>query len=94
MVNEYDKREFYDHCDSEGANELLDQLALPDSSRRILNLLLGTQACTAITGESILRPFELTSRNKFISLGYAACSIPVFFTFFYLGVSRVRHEKR
>ena len=94
MVNEYDKREFYDHCDSEGTNELLDQLALPDSSRRILNLLLGTQACTAITGESILRPFELTSRNKFISLGYAACSIPVFFTFFYLGVSRVRHEKR
>jgi ABC-type multidrug transport system permease subunit len=97
MVNEYHAREFYDHCDSEtgGLDGLINQLALPESSVRLLRLFFSNQSsCDPITGVSILRTFNLEDRNRFTSLLYAALSIPVFYATFYYGVSRVRHEKR
>jgi hypothetical protein len=45
-------------------------------------------------GDSVLASFDLQGRNKWASLGWTACSLPVFVLTFYLGVRFVRHEKR
>jgi hypothetical protein len=42
----------------------------------------------------VLASFDLQGRNKWASLGWTACSLPVFVLTFYLGVRFVRHEKR
>ena len=97
MVNEYQGRQFFDHCDSTtgGLDDLVDQLSLPESSVQLLRMFAANQnECDPITGESVLRTFSLESRNRWSSLLYASLSIPVYLFTFYLGVSRVRHEKR
>ena len=55
---------------------------------------IGSTGCKPITGSRILSTFYLDGRNKWLSLGYAAASLPVFFLVFYLGVRNVRHERR
>jgi len=97
MVNEYQGRQFFDHCDSTtgGLDDLVDQLSLPESSVQLLRMFAANQnECDPITGESVLRTFSLESRNRWSSLLYASLSVPVYLFTFYLGVSRVRHEKR
>ena len=48
----------------------------------------------ACIGDTVLASFELDDRDKWLSLGYAACSLPVFVLTFYLGVRHVKHERR
>jgi hypothetical protein len=97
MVNEYDGREFFDHCGSDtgGLDDLIESMSLPESSLRLLRMFFSNQSqCDAITGESVLRTFSLAERGKWMSLLYASLSVPVYLATFYFGVSRVRHEKR
>lgn len=97
MVNEYTERLFFDHCDSKtgGLDDLLEQLSLPESSVRLLELFFSNQdQCDPIDGDSVLTTFGLEGRNKFTSLLYAALSTPVYFAIFYAGVKYVRHERR
>jgi hypothetical protein len=97
MVNEYQRKQFFDHCDSTtgGLDDLVEQLSLPESSVQLLRMFVANQdECDPITGESVLRTFSLESRNRWSSLLYASLSVPVYLLAFYLGVSRVRHEKR
>lgn len=97
MVNEYQGKLFYDHCNSPvgGLEEFIEQLSLPESSVRLLRLFMANRSeCDPIDGESILRAFALQDRNRWTSVLYASLSIPVYLATFYFGVSRVRHEKR
>ncbi len=55
---------------------------------------LGSTGCEPLHGDDMLGAFDLRSRSKWVSLGYAALTFPVLCLLFYLGVRHVRHEKR
>ena len=101
--------EYTDHCDGDDATSLIDDGLLQvipgiSSSGGLFQASLvgmsratggaGGLRCDPILGDSVLGSFELNGRNKWMSLGWSACSVPLFAATFYLGVRFVRHEKR
>ena len=98
MVNEFENIEFTDHCGTTSTLvELFGTMPLSPQQQRALTLFEASRAagqCDPIIGDSVLASFELAGRDKWTSLGWSACSIPVFVLTFYLGVRFVRHEKR
>ena len=98
MVNEFEGMEYSDHCN--GNNDLLelfDTMPLTLQQKQAIEIFQSTRqfsTCTPILGDSVLASFELDGRNKWISLGWSACAIPVFIITFYIGVRFVKHEKR
>ena len=97
MANEFAGAEFFDHCDAESVADLFGAMPLSPSQERALSLYAASrsgQPCEPIPGDTVLASFELNDRDKWLSLGYAACSLPVFVLTFYLGVRHVKHERR
>ena len=97
MANEFGGAEFFDHCDAESVADLFGAMPLSPSQERALSLYAASrsgQPCEPILGDTVLASFELDHRDKWLSLGYAACSLPVFVLTFYLGVRHVKHERR
>lgn len=97
MANEFGGAEFFDHCDAESVADLFGAMPLSPSQERALSLYAASrsgQPCEPILGDTVLASFELDDRDKWLSLGYAACSLPVFVLTFYLGVRHVKHERR
>ena len=104
MVNEFSGKEFYDHCGgdvltggSQGITGLTNDLPLTPDQQRGLELYAASRVnrpCEPVLGDTILASFELHGRDKWTSLLYAACSLPVFLLTFYLGVRFVKHERR
>lgn len=98
MVNEFGSMEYRDHCN--GTSSLVDMFGtMPMSPQQqgALQFFEASRAagqCDPILGDSVLASFEQAGRDKWVSLGWSACSIPVFIVTFYVGVRFVRHEKR
>ena len=98
------RKEFYDHCGGDiatgGANGitgLTGDLPLTPDQTRGLELYAASRVnrpCEPVLGDTVLASFELHGRDKWTSLAYAACSMPVFLLTFYLGVRFVKHERR
>ena len=104
MTNEFQGREFYDHCGGDvanggaaGINDLVGELPLTPDQTRGLELYASSRAdrpCEPVLGDTVLASFDLDKRDKWLSLLYAACSTPAFLLTFYLGVRFVKHERR
>jgi hypothetical protein len=104
MVNEFQGRQFYDHCGGDiltggsvGIADLVGDLPLTPDQTRGLDLYAASrrnQPCEPVLGDTVLASFELDGRDKWVSLLYAAFSLPVFLLTFYLGVRFIKHERR
>ena len=102
--------EYTDHCNGDDITNIIDDRLLqvipgvsssggllqasPVGTSRATGGAGGRLRCDPVLGDSVLGSFELNGRNKWTSLGWSACSIPLFAATFYLGVRFVRHEKR
>lgn len=68
--------------------------ACADAAPGSVAAAMGSTGCTPLLGSDLLNTFELDKRDKWVSLGWAALTIPALCLAFYLGVRNVRHEHR
>lgn len=98
MVNEFGGNEYTDHCGTTSSlTALFGAMPLSPQQQQALRFFQASRAtgqCDPILGNSVLASFDLNGRDKWVSMGWSACSIPVFVVTFYLGVRFVKHEKR